>query len=142
MTRRDIERRARWNLERQAILHFDVEGPAEDDADVVVLAERSAGNRLHVLGPAPAGLEDRPTHVEIVEGEDLDPSVRERADFVRIREVLALEASHLVCSRLDQGVDQDRAPTTSGDCATSVAIEIEAEVMNCWDYKDDDLMLT
>src|SRR5687768_3117201 len=54
---------------------------------------------LHVLGPAPAGLQHEPTHRASSNGEELDLAVRELARLVGRRKLLVLTTSRLCHDR-------------------------------------------
>lgn len=56
---RDLEGIAAHHLQRGAVGHLHVQMPRHHIAEVVDLAALGTNNRLDMLGPAPAWLEDR-----------------------------------------------------------------------------------
>src|SRR5207237_8239195 len=71
-----------------------VEPDADAAADVVLEVGRLAAvrrrDRLHVVRPAPARLQDEPSHGRSAERQHLYPAVRELTDLLRLREGLVL----------------------------------------------------
>ncbi len=106
--RRDVEDRAGPDLEGRPVLHPDPQPALEADADMVVLAEPGPGERLDVLDPVPARLEDRATDDEVVERVDVDPAERGATDLVGHIERLELQAGHGTRSGTDGSLH--RAP--------------------------------
>src|SRR5277367_6574217 len=58
------------------------------------LAKFGAGNRLHVLGPAPSRLEGEASDFTPTDGKQVDASILERSGLVGRREVLELGFCH------------------------------------------------
>ena len=80
---RDLVDRLGPDLHRGAVGHLDVETTRDHEPEVVVLAPLGSGERLDMLGPAPAGLDDLPPDGRFAEMDELDPPVVEPAHVVR-----------------------------------------------------------
>jgi hypothetical protein len=61
VTRRDVEHISSTDLQRGSVIHMDRHGAGDAIAVVVSLAGVGLGDRLHVLRPLPARLEDAPS---------------------------------------------------------------------------------
>jgi hypothetical protein len=59
--------------------------------EVRSLAALGPGDRLYVVRPAPAGLEDEPADLAAADREDLDLAIRKLPDLVRLSEALLLD---------------------------------------------------
>src|SRR5690606_8579502 len=91
---RDLVGLAGADRQARAVVHAHVEATGYGVAKVAVLAGARAGDRRHVLRPAPARLEDEAGDGELVEPHDVHPAAREAAHLVGRVEALALEAAH------------------------------------------------
>src|SRR5262249_35983850 len=94
VTRRDVIRVAGRHDELRAVVHPDPQRARDHVADVAELTGAGRGDRLHVARPAPARLEEEAADRDIVQPDDADAAVGERADLVGTLETLALKARH------------------------------------------------
>jgi hypothetical protein len=62
------------------------------------LATVRQGDRLHVIGPPPAGLEDEPTDLTVAEFNDLGSTIRKRAGFIGRLKAAVFCRLHELCS--------------------------------------------
>src|SRR5919108_1394899 len=81
---------ARTGNELGAVVHPDPQPAAYVVLEVRRLAAVGARDRLHVVRPPPAGLQDEPPHLAPADLEDLGAAVRELAGLVGMLEVLVL----------------------------------------------------
>jgi hypothetical protein len=93
---------ARWDLvdiagidvHLRPVVHHDMEPSADREGDVPHLAARGADDGLHVGRPAPTRRQRDPADDRLVEVDGLDLPPPERANPIRSRERLPLEAWH------------------------------------------------
>src|SRR5919108_1961355 len=81
---------ARAGDELGAVVHADRELAAHVVLEVRRLAAVRSGDRLDVVGPAPAGLEGVPADLAVADLEDLGAAVRELARVIGVPESLVL----------------------------------------------------
>ncbi len=104
---RDLVGAFRAEFHLRPVLEHDVQRAAQDDTEMVVLAELGAGDRRDIVAPAPPGLEDVPPDHDVVELDDVDASLRERPNLVGSFEALVLES----CHRRDSGTRRGGLPS-------------------------------
>jgi hypothetical protein len=80
-------------------VHPDAEPAGQQQLQVMDLARRRAGKRLHVDRPAPAGLELRPTDRQRADTGEVAHATGEAADDVRVGEALAANLVHCLTMR-------------------------------------------
>src|SRR5690606_11422097 len=80
--------------ELRAVVHADREPPGHVVLEVRRLAAFGLGERLHVVRPAPAGLEHEPADLAAADLDDLGPAARKFAQLVRMLESLVLTLAH------------------------------------------------
>jgi len=86
MTRRDVESFAGAHDAARAAFHLDLDLARQGDALMVVLAGRSTGDRLDVLGPAPTRLVHHAGDVDLAENHHLHRHQRLPDELVRLVE--------------------------------------------------------
>ncbi len=91
MTGRDLEGIAAHDLQRSAVGHLDMQMPGHDIADVVHLAALGTNDRLDVLRPAPAWLEDGPSYGQLSQFDQLDSGLLDYSNLVGPVEALAAQ---------------------------------------------------
>ena len=77
------------DLELEAVAIFDDPSAAELIAHMVELAALGVGDRAHVLGPAPAGLERLSTERHAADREEVEEALLETAALIRVVEICA-----------------------------------------------------
>src|SRR5262249_30651820 len=91
---RDLVDIAGNEVHGRAVVHDDVQLPADHEADVPVLALRGPGDRADVVRPSPARLElEFPEH-DVIEGDEAQLAIGEFPDLLGVDEVPALETGH------------------------------------------------
>jgi len=91
VTGRNLEGITAYDLQRGAFNHLDMEMPGHGVADVVLLAALAANDRLDVLRPPPAWLEDGAPYGQLTPLDQFDASLVHAPDLVGPVKALAAQ---------------------------------------------------
>src|SRR4029450_4492197 len=94
VSRRDMKNVASTDLDDAAIVHCRRGAPRNYDAAGFHVATRLAERPADVLGPPPSGLVGRPAERHSTDVNDLELSLFERPNFIRIVESLQGHSHH------------------------------------------------
>jgi hypothetical protein len=75
---RDAEEVARRQRDFAAVAHLHCRASRKNESDMLNLAELGRRHRAKMLGPAPPGLVQRPSNLEIADAEALESAERKR----------------------------------------------------------------